>query len=105
MQRQIMLTMKSTNEYLALLTQFKQNMSQRFGIRTIGIFGSVARGEQRPDSDVDVFVELENPDYFIMCDIQESLERLFGCKVDLVRMRSSLQPILLNNIYKDGIYA
>jgi len=105
LQRQIMLTMKSTNEYLALLTQFKQNMSQRFGIRTIGIFGSVARGEQRPDSDVDVFVELENPDYFIMCDIQESLERLFGCKVDLVRMRSSLQPILLNNIYKDGIYA
>jgi len=97
--------MKSTKEYLALLTQFKQNMAQQFGIRSIGIFGSVARGEQRPDSDVDVFVELENPDYFIMCDIQESLETIFGCKVDLVRMRNNLQSVLLNNIVKDGIYA
>lgn len=97
--------MKTTNEYLALLTNFKLNFSQRFGIKSIGIFGSVARGEQNQDSDVDVFVELEKPDYFIMCSIQENLQTIFGCKVDLVRMRNNLQEVLKNNILKDGIYA
>jgi len=97
--------MKTTKEILYILTQFKHDMSPRFGIRSIGIFGSVARGDQRPDSDVDVFVDLENPDYFIMCDIQETLERQFGTKVDLVRLREGLQPVLLNNITRDGIYA
>ena len=72
--------MNNTKEYLAALTQFKQKFADKYGIRVIGIFGSVARGEQRPDSDVDVFV-------------------------DLVRIRSSLQQVLLNNIQKDGLYA
>ena len=97
--------MNNTKEYLAALTQFKQTFADKYGIRVIGIFGSVARGEQRPDSDVDVFVDLEKPDYFIMCELHDALQNLFGRNVDLVRIRSSLQQVLLNNIQKDGLYA
>lgn len=97
--------MREKQYYITQLKQFKQECAQRFGIRSIGIFGSVARGEQRPNSDLDVFVDLSDPDYFLLCDIKESLESRCGCHVDLVRMRDNMQPVLRQNIMRDGIYA
>jgi predicted nucleotidyltransferase len=73
---------KTTNEYLTKIRQFKQQFAEKYGIISIGIFGSVARGEHRLDSDLDVFVELEEADPFTMFDIRETLESLCGCKVD-----------------------
>ena len=67
--------MKTTNEYLTKIRQFKQQFAEKYGIISIGIFGSVARGEQHEESDLDVFVELKDPDPFIMFDIKEELER------------------------------
>lgn len=46
--------MKTEDECIATLRQFKNDCASQYGIRSIGIFGSVARGENRPDSDVDV---------------------------------------------------
>jgi predicted nucleotidyltransferase len=46
--------MKTTNEYIHLLRDYKRNHAAEYGIERMGIFGSVARGEQRKDSDVDV---------------------------------------------------
>lgn len=97
--------MKTKDECIAVLKQFKKECASRYGIRSIGIFGSVARGENRPDSDVDVFVELEEPDPFIMFDIREALQLLLGCKVDLIRLREGLRSLLLKRIEQDGIYA
>ena len=97
--------MKTTNEYLTKIRQFKQQFAEKYGIISIGIFGSVARGENHPDSDVDVFVDLEEADPFIMFDIRETLQSLFGCKVDLVRLREGLRTLLLKRIEQDGIYA
>lgn len=54
--------------------------ASRYGIRSIGIFGSVARGENRLDSDVDVFVDLEEADPFVMFDIREALQSLLVVK-------------------------
>ena len=54
--------MKTTNEYLTKIRQFKQQCAEKYGIISIGIFGSVARGEQHEGSDLDVFVELKEPD-------------------------------------------
>mgnify|MGYP000201017660 CR=1 FL=1 len=65
--------MKTTNEYLTKIRQFKQQFAEKYGIISIGIFGSVARGEQHEESDLDVFVELKDPDPFIMFDIMSSL--------------------------------
>ena len=56
------------------------------GARRIGVFGSRARGEEKPDSDVDVFVEFENEKLTFngFNDLYEFLEKLFNTKVDLV---------------------
>ena len=97
--------MHNTQYYIALLKAFKEANAKEYGIRTIGIFGSVARGEQRPDSDIDVFVEVDDPDYFILCDIKESLQKTFNRSVDLVRLRKGMQEVLHQNILRDGIYA
>lgn len=97
--------MKTKDECIAVLKQFKKECASKYGIRSIGIFGSVARGENRPDSDVDVFVELEEPDPFIMFDIREALQLLLGCKVDLIRLREGLRSLLLKRIEQDGVYA
>ena len=53
--------MKTTNDYLTNIRQFKQQFAEKYGIISIGIFGSVARGEQHEESDLDVFVELKDP--------------------------------------------
>ena len=91
--------MKTKNECIAVLKQFKEEFASKYGIRSIGIFGSVARGENHPD------IDLEEADPFIMFDIRETLQSLFGCKVDLVRLREGLRTLLLKRIEQDGIYA
>lgn len=88
-----------------MLKQFKKECASKYDIRSIVIFGSVARGENRPDSDVDVFVELEESDPFIMFDIPEALQLLLGCKVDLIRLREGLRSLLLKRIEQDGVCA
>ena len=46
----------------------------------MGLFGSVARGEQKEDSDIDICVKLQDPDYFTRMEIKESLEERFNAK-------------------------
>ncbi len=59
------------------------------GVRSLALFGSVARDEARPGSDVDVLVELEPPvRYERYCAVRERLEVLLGCPVDLVTVGS-----------------
>ncbi len=96
---------QSTSYYTNLLTQYKEQASSKYGIKRIGIFGSVARGEQHEGSDVDVCVELNVPDVFSMVHIREELESLFGTPVDIVRLRDRMNPVLKKNIERDGIYA
>lgn len=97
--------MKTTSEYLELLREYKHLQSQNYGIDEIGLFGSVARGEQNDDSDVDVFIELSKPNLFIMSGIKQDLEQIFGCHVDLIRKHKRLSPMFLRNLEKDSIYA
>ena len=63
---------------------------RRLGARRLGIFGSYARGEECPDSDVDVYVEFEDEQrtYDNFFALHERLETLFGRRVDLVTDKS-----------------
>ena len=75
-----------------------------FGVKRIGVFGSVARGEARADSDLDLLVELQrhtSKDYFGALFF---LEDLFGCKVDLV-MLEALKPALKAYVLPEVVYA
>ena len=67
------------------------------------IFGSVARGENTPLSDVDLCVEMQ-PDAFAMVRLKRQLEGLLQCPVDLVRMHKHMNPFLLQQIERDGTY-
>lgn len=98
-------TMKTINDYILILRQYLNTKAEAYGISKIGIYGSVARNEQTEGSDVDVCVEMKKPDLFVMMHIKEELQELFGRSVDIVRLRDNMNPMLLKQIQRDGIYA
>ena len=75
-----------------------QELAQRFHIRRLVLFGSAARGELRPDSDIDLLIEFEDgaaPSLGGMVEIQDAFATLFdGHKVDVAT------PSILNNPYR-----
>jgi len=91
---------------LALLRQHEPIIKKRFGVAKIGIFGSYARGEERPESDVDVLVTFKKGqktfDHYMNCKFY--LEDLFGRKVDLV-MKGAIKKRLKEYILREVVYA
>jgi len=88
---------------LELLRRHEPELKGRFGVAKIGIFGSFARGEERPESDVDVLVSFrkgeETFDHYMDCKF--FLEDLFGRKVDLVMngaIKKRLKPYILGEV-------
>lgn len=86
------------SETLQVLARAKPELSKRFGVVRLALFGSVARDEARPDSDVDVVVSFDGPAtsgrYF---GVQFYLEDALGCPVDLVTdmgLRLELRPFI-----------
>ena len=53
--------MKSREEILAILKSMKNEMSERYHVASMGVFGSVSRGEQKEGSDIDILVEFSRP--------------------------------------------
>ena len=96
--------MVQLKDSLAKLAKFKDANAARFGISRLGLFGSVARQENTEDSDIDIVVEMSEPDLRILYELTENLRALYGCNVDVVRMRDSLRPSFKANIQKDVIY-
>lgn len=96
--------MKSQTEILNLLRRYKPTAQKKYGLTRIGIFGSVARGEQTADSDVDICYEGQAPSLLTLDMIQTELEQLLDCKVDLVRVRDNMNSLLRQRILRDGIY-
>ena len=96
--------MKTTAEYLQLLKQFKDTKAVSYGIRKIGLFGSVARGEHHEGSDVDVCFEGLPKGFFAIGGIKVDLEQLFGCPVDVVRLREKMDSFFKEQIQKEVIY-
>ena len=95
--------MKTSNEYIELLKSHISELKEQFGVRSFRLFGSVARGEQKEGSDVDVCVEMA-PDIYLLVALKQFLEKLLGCSVDVIRMHRNMNKLLLKQIEKDGIY-
>src|SRR3989304_4179248 len=92
------------DDILAILRDFKQNFADKYGILEIGIFGSIARGEDREDSDVDICIKTKTPDPFSLVHIKEEIENRVQRHVDIVRMRKKMNPFLKERIEKEGVY-
>ncbi|MCO6451995.1 MAG: nucleotidyltransferase domain-containing protein [Caldilineales bacterium] len=90
-------------EILDILKANKKNLSAKYGVTRLGIFGSVARGEASVNSDVDVVVEMP-PDLFKMVHMKEDLEELLSAPVDLIRYQKYLSVLLKRRIDREAIY-
>jgi predicted nucleotidyltransferase len=91
------------DEVLRILVQHQQALKD-FGIKSLAIFGSVARDEARPDSDVDILVEFDGLVTFDRyMDVKFYLEDHLGTRVDLVSRRS-LKPMIRATVEKEEIY-
>ena len=83
---------------LQLLKQKNAEMERNFGVKSLLLFGSVARDEATPASDVDLLVEFNRPvGYFGLFALQDYLEKLLGCSVDL-GTPDSLKPYLRERV-------
>ena len=80
---------------IKLLTENKSYLQSEFGVTGMTLFGSTARGEQRPDSDIDILVDMP-PKIFLMSALKQYLEKILNSTVDIVRRNSHLPPRFLN---------
>lgn len=98
------LFMRSKEEYIELLRGYFQNKAKAYGVVRMALFGSVARNEQTDSSDIDIAYE-GKADILLRCRMKQELEVLFGCKVDIIRLRKQLvDTAFLQNISKDLLY-
>lgn len=89
---------------LETLQKHRKTVLEPFGVKTIGIFGSVARGKQTKKSDVDVLVDFFSPPgFFHFIALEEKLSTLLGRKVDLTTKRS-LKPQIKKKVMRDIVY-
>ena len=90
---------------LALLRQQLPQWQQRFQLAEIGLFGSMARDEATPTSDVDVWVRFDQLEPYAAVHLKRELEALLDRPVDLVRLRERMNPALRQRILAEGVQA
>ncbi len=90
------------DQVLSILAQHQDSLKQ-FRIKSLAIFGSVARDEARPDSDIDILVEFEQPVTFDQyMELKFYLEDHLGTQVDLVSRRT-LKPQIRSSVEQEAI--
>ena len=90
-------------QVLAKLGEERDNI-RRFGVRSLGLFGSVARAENTSVSDLDMLVEFDHKSFDAYMDLKAYLENLFDCPVDLV-LADALKPRLREPILNETVHA
>ena len=91
------------HELMEQLRTLKPDLSERFAVSQIGIFGSVARDEAQTDSDIDIVVHMQ-PDMLKRVRLKAELKQILGKEVDVIRYRTSMNPYLKARIDRDVIY-
>ena len=77
--------MKTLQEIVQILQKHKNEITEKYGIKRLKIFGSYVEGKQKEASDVDIVVEFETPPTLLeLVRIEEELSRILGVKVDLL---------------------
>lgn len=85
------------------LLESNRDIIKSFGVKELGVFGSVARNEHTDNSDVDVLVELEKETFDAYMGLLFFLEELFERKVDLA-IKDSIKPLIKDRILSETIY-
>lgn len=79
-------------------------LRERYGVASLGVFGSYVRGEAKRTSDLDVLVEFSGRGmtFFKLAQMENYLTELFGIKVDLV-LKSALKPAIGKQILSEVV--
>lgn len=97
-----LIALKTRNEYMNIIRSHATDLYKRFGITSMRLFGSVARGEHKDGSDIDLFVTMPSKFYNYVA-ASEYLEGLLGCSVDLISDHENIRPFFRKQIERDGI--
>ena len=91
-------------EILDVLRKEKPYLRKNFRLLSIGVFGSYAKGTERPDSDIDLLVEFAEPRFDSLAGLQIYLEKKLGKPVELIRKRKTLSERFLRRIEQNIRY-
>ena len=95
--------MKTIDEIKNTINKHKTYLSDDFKVKSISVFGSYLRGEQKENSDLDILVEFnETIDLFEFIQLENYLAEILGCKVDLV-MKDTLKPRIKERILREAV--
>jgi uncharacterized protein len=95
--------MKSLQEIESILSFHKQDLLNEYPIKTMAIFGSIARQENNAKSDLDILIEFNGKIGIRFVDLAEEIEKLTGYKVDLVS-KNGIKGKYLKAIDSELIY-
>ena len=95
--------MTSRDQIIEILRTFKKENAEKFGIESMALFGSVARGEHNENSDVDLLIKFKSPSLYLYADISDALESILGMKVDIVSESARKRPGFIEEISKDMV--
>jgi len=93
----------SLDEIKMTLRQHKPELSKRWKVKSLGIFGSYVRGEAKRSSDLDLLVEIDDPKMSLLrfIALENYLSDLLGIKVDLVE-KGTLKPAISRHVLEEA---
>ena len=91
-------------QVIRILSERRSELERKYGVKSLALFGSVARDQATLASDVDLLVEFDRPvGYFGLFALQDHLESLLGCKVDL-GTPNSLKPRIRERVMGECVH-
>ena len=94
---------RPVDRYLVTLRQLLPELAETYHVRSLEVFGSYVRDEQKAESDLDVLVTFDKtPGLLQYVALENHLSDLLGIKVDLV-MKSALKPRIGQNILREAV--
>jgi hypothetical protein len=95
----------SKKDIINLIKAEKSFLKENFGVVNIGLFGSYAKDQQTPDSDIDFLVEFAEPRFDWIAGLNRYMEKKFGRKIEIIRKRSLDKSKFFERIEQEIIYA
>ncbi len=95
--------MKEIDKVKKMVSAHTDTLTEKYHVRTLGVFGSYVRSEQTKKSDIDILVEFTQPvGLFTFIGLEEYLSDLLGLRVDLV-LKEGIKPGLKDSILREAI--
>ena len=91
-------------EIIDFLRLHKQELNIKFGVLTIGLFGSYAKGEENENSDIDILVELKEPRFSWLAGLHLLIEKKFGKNIEIIRKNNHMKTDFIEHIEESIIY-